>query len=489
MALEPHYINADRELLPNNRVRNVFSVAPVNYTKQGDSWHKIDTSIGGDRTVTKFPASVEFPSSSQGWTNLSFDSGFSIRRKTLLDGDGTNAEPDFEMSLSVETDHNVTGVIGQDGDGSRITYADAWDGADLILGAKRGKSTRIEKLVRINSMPSGSSEFVTYSFRLRSSQARIWVGENYDQRPWDGSAGRTAELLGGSAFVARSDSEIRGAILDTPSCWYTSDDGQIVREPVRVTFEIQSDLETVVATKHVPRSMIASAVAAGVPLYTDATFKTDDPGATGTDHVAYWSGADTFANAKAASGTGWSDQYMGYENAWWISSGGTSSYWDRIQRCFIFFDTSAASGTVTDAEIDVHYHGASDNFTLFSGTNIYGSTSTGTTSGAASDYQTAQSTAFSSAIAWPGTAGWNTFTLNASGLAACDVDGYSRFCLASVKDLGASPPTWSANKDAYWQIRFDEYAGDYGPRLDLTTVEPSLPMAIAMHHYNNQRAT
>jgi hypothetical protein len=346
--------NTDLTVLPNGK--NNYSISCrrwKNYRKQSGDWAKIDTSIQPDRTISKFSLDAQFPVNVQGWANLVFNSSFSPRVK-LFDNIGNNHEPDFLLDITAETQHNSARVVGFDDNPSWMGYPNAWDGVDLIYEINQNTACKLKKLLRINSEPLGTSDFIEYTFLLKSSHAKIFIGKNRKTRPWDGSPGKSAELHHNDAWVSRStasdDSEIRGSAIEIPRCWYTKKNGDVVSENVKVRFSILEDRVTVRAKKFIPRAMIQAAMAEGVPLFADTTFRTDDVGAVGSDHASYWTGNDTWTNARGANGTAWSDSFNGWFNCL-ISSSTTTDQFDDIRRLFFFFDTSALSGTVTDTDL------------------------------------------------------------------------------------------------------------------------------------------
>jgi hypothetical protein len=231
--------------------------------------------------------------------------------------------------------------------------------------------------------------------------------------------------------------------------------------------------------------MVQAAMAEGVPLFADTTFRTDDVGAVGSDHASYWTGNATWATARGANGTAWNDSYFGWFN-YMISMSTTTNQYDDIRRIFFFFDTSALSGSVTDADLVWIANGGADNIILLGDTNVYGSTSTGTTSGANSDFETFQTTPFATAISWFPT-GTETMVLNTSGKSNIDVDGFSRFCLAFAHDIEDTEPNWSSGKEANMGVRFSEYTGDNGPQLVVTTGSASGGLLQATNSYMRRK--
>jgi hypothetical protein len=108
----PAFYNQDTEFLPERKRRHEFSVGWRNYLNPGEPWRRIDPAIQSDLSVTAFPGNVQFPTSSQGWTDMLFDGAFSVRR-WIDEHNGNNAEPEFGLRLAVETQHNVSGHIDE----------------------------------------------------------------------------------------------------------------------------------------------------------------------------------------------------------------------------------------------------------------------------------------------------------------------------------------------------------------------------------------
>jgi hypothetical protein len=292
--MQPHSYNTDTERLDSQRVKSVTTMGWTNYKKPGYSWDKISNLILPDGTVTKQNLNVQLPGSSQGWTDILFDSQFSIIRSSI-DGRSENNEPALELSVCVETQHNVTGTIDPNNPNVML-YSDAWDGADLRMGTFSGTRPRLNKIVAIKQMPPGDSENVEYSFLMRSNTAKAMVG---GVRPWYGNVGDYFNLVGQEAFIARGDSQIRGCFLGRPKCWWytTDEDGEEIQEirDIELNCVILSDGETVRATKKIPRDYIQQAISDGSYLFTDNDFVTDWPGP----------GRDFWTNRKISEGGHW----------------------------------------------------------------------------------------------------------------------------------------------------------------------------------------
>ena len=154
-----------------------------------------------------------------------------------------------------------------------------------------------------------------------------------------------------------------------------------------------------------------------------------------------------------------------------MKSDTTSNQWRDMYRSIILFDTSAfdEADTITSAVLSVKGEAKADELATTPDLNIYSSNPASNTAVAAGDLDTLGSTAFSSAIAYSSlsTTAYNDFTLNASGLAAIDTAGISKFGTRNAnRDVANSSPTWGSNQESYF----------YGASADTasTTSDPKL---------------
>jgi len=398
-------------------------------------------------------------------------------KRHIDEQNGDNSEPEFCMSLAVETDHNVTGHIDEDRPG-QIVYPSAWDSADLRLGIWHGRSARIEKVVDINSMPPGDSEFIEYSFLVRSSTAQVLAGPEHNISPWDDGH---AELNGSDAFVALTGSQLRGTVLRTPVAWYYAG-SKMVRVPVRVTFDVQGDGETVRATKHIPRSLIATALGAGSHLFTDATFTPDaSPESNSVDGFVMRNvgSGETWANMRGGTGTYLEDNSSS-TSCVNVQCDSNTNKFDQIRRAFYFFDTSSiGAGQQIDSSTFTAYHSSPRAYTSYELTmGICGSNSSGTTALANSDFESAQFTSFSSDGVAMSSLTYEVgygFDFNTAGLDAVDSEGMTRICMGDkTYDFADSAPTWGAGHSAASGWYFSENSGSsFDPVLTVTHSESS----------------
>lgn len=482
--MTPFSWNADRELILPGQHRSQIGVGWRNYLDT--EWKVINTNVQPDKTITAFPGNVSFPSSSQGWSNIVLDHKFSIKR-TIDVGNNNNYEPELSMDLQVLTQHNVTGNI----DGSWMVYPNAWDTADLMLGVELGRAARIKKIVKINSMPSGSGD-VEYQFNLRSSDAKVFAGPNFDIRPWAGSVGDLANVTS-PVFIAKGDSVLRGALLKTPKCWWF-DNGEKVEHDITVSFVIQSDGETVLGTKYIPRTYITQALAAGSSLYTDATFSPDaDPETNSADGRARRNGTESWSAKRDGVGLYFSDSSSAEKVH--ISMHSTTNNYDIMDRLFAWIDTSSiGSGQAVDSGDWAFTTSNINTGDIGMEVNLCGSTSSNVTSVAAADYQTASfSPLYSDTSITATSAGTftrNSLTLNQDGRDAVNVTGLTRFCLGcSNYDFADIEPTWVSSGDQQLGVYMSEQGvAGRDPELTVThsAAGPAIPILIS--HYDNMRA-
>ena len=456
--------NADREKLSAKKTLTQFSIGWKNYLNPGagEPWRIITPEIQSDLSVTAFPGNVQFPVSSQGLTSMVFDSAFSMKRH-IDERNGNNSEPEFTLELQVESQHNITGHI----DESRpwqILYPNAWDSAHLRLGVWKGRGTRVEKVVEIHSEPAGSSEFIEYSFLLRSSTAKIWTGEMFDVRPWTGSVNETATIYNGEAFIARAESQIRGAILRNPVAWYYENGNKIIT-PISVRFNI-IETDTVRAIKSIPRSLIQAALAAGSSLYTDATFSPDASPETSTvdgftgviDNWNSWT--DTIA-----LGATYASYNLTYADAS-VMATSTVGTWGNLFRSHFLFDTSTISANQSVDSSNLLVWGTqkyTDNLGLAA--QVYSTNPYVNTQLRFSDHATVGSTPFSTekpiftmpidqSVTWD---------LNSDGKAAIDVTGITKLAIALSHDRENGTfgdPTWISDKQSGWETNTSETSTD-----------------------------
>ena len=457
----PYTWNADREYHGGGGGSATTQIGGDwrNYIRRGYVWQPISALIAGDLSCTTFPGNVQFAADSQGWSDIVIDGTFSMARH-IAERNGHNAEPELRLSMQVECDHNVAGEVDEDRPW-QVVYRGAWDCADLRLGIWQGKAARIEEVFDIHSMPSGDSEFVEYSFNIRSSHARVFAGPNLDTSPWqDGHA----ELFDAQAFVARADSQLRGVLLKTPVAWYYTSDGTEVRTPIRVTFEILPDGETVRCTKHVPRALIATALANGSHLKADATFSPDaNPETSSVDGIVKGSSQGTWATLIGGVANYVDDSSASGDLL--VQATGTSSVYEQYRHMFFGFDTSSigAGQQIDSATLRLNFDNQRVTTSMGLSSQIYTSSPASNTSLAIGDYMAFGSTPLTDSARDMNSESFDrtnvTQTLNADGRAAINMEAVTNLGIGVTAAHESGSPTWSSGAAAKINILTAETTG------------------------------
>lgn len=148
----------------------------------------------------------------------------------------------------------------------------------------------------------------------------------------------------------------------------------------------------------------------------------------------------------------------------------TTNTWWGMYRSFFLFNTSSlgALAVISSATVSVFGSAKQNTSPADANFNVYSSNPASNTSLSTSDHGSLGTTAFSSNIsysAWS-TSGYNSFTLNGSGLAAISKTGITKFGGRSTADAANSMPAWSAFCNQHVQF----YTADQGgtgndPRL------------------------
>ena len=455
----PYTWNAEREYHGGGSATTQLSGGWRNYIRRGYVWQPISALIAGDLSCSTFPGNVQFAADSQGWSDIVIDGTFSMARH-IAERNGHNAEPELRLSMQVECDHNVAGEDDEDRPW-QVVYRGAWDCADLRLGIWQGRAARIEEVFDIHSMPSGDSEFVEYSFNIRSSHARVFAGPNLDTSPWDG---RHAELFDAQAFVSRADSQLRGVLLKTPVAWYYTADGTEVRTPIRVTFEIQDDGETVRCTKHVPRALIATALANGSHLKADATFSPDaNPESTTVDGMVRGSSQGSWATLIGGVANYVDDS--GASGDLSVQATGTSNVYEQYRHMFFGFDTSSigAGQQVDSATLRLNFDNQRLITSMGLSSQIYASSPASNTSLAIGDYMAFGSTPLTDSARDMNSESFDptsiTQTLNADGHAAINMEAVTNLGIGVTAAHESGSPTWSSVASAKINIKTAETTG------------------------------
>lgn len=171
-------------------------------------------------------------------------------------------------------------------------------------------------------------------------------------------------------------------------------------------------------------------------------------------HAIRHSVDETWATIRAGNGTATDDSST--TGSMRVTASTTSNQWARLDRFFMFFDTSSIpdANSITSATLSLIgvagaiSNGLSGESSANSAVHIVGTTSTNTTALANADYQTVGATSFGSSDTQVNfsTAVYEDITLNASGLSNISKTGLSRFTAIKGWDYSNTTTglTWSS---------------------------------------------
>jgi hypothetical protein len=146
--------------------------------------------------------------------------------------------------------------------------------------------------------------------------------------------------------------------------------------------------------------------------------------------------------------------------------------WLILKRTILLFDTSALpdTATITSAKVRVRGCEKRDGLSIAPDIVVVSSAPASNTALAAGDYDSLGTTALSNVTTYAAfdAAGWNEFTLNASGLAAISLTGITKFGLRNKNyDIDNVAPAWSNANSGLWVCTAEDATG-YKPELVIT---------------------
>lgn len=203
--------------------------------------------------------------------------------------------------------------------------------------------------------------------------------------------------------------------------------------------------------------------------------------------TSYYPGAgDGWTYALESSGVSFSDLMStngdgatttdASETIWYFRSYSSTNNWDYIRRSHFPFTTSDIDdgATITSATFKVYGYGKGDFSSIAPDVGLYESTM-GASAPTSSDHNSLGTTLLAPAISYSSysTTGYNTFTLNATGLSKINKSGTTKLAItnSNYENRGGTPtaPTWSASNHLYMQARYSEYSGtSQDPVLEVT---------------------
>lgn len=207
-----------------------------------------------------------------------------------------------------------------------------------------------------------------------------------------------------------------------------------------------------------------------------------DPESTSIDGSVYYIGTNVNWATIRAAATGTGEEST--STAPWMGraeSSASSGNWYRLDRGFALFDTSTltSSASISDAVLSFYGSSLTDNFALAAA--IVSSSPASSNALVVADFDQVGTTRFASDLdltSWS-TAGYNDFTLNASGISAISKTSITKFGMRLDKDLDNSAPTWAGSTVGGAQLKSAETADTTSdPKLVVTYTLPGAFLAF-----------
>jgi hypothetical protein len=228
-------------------------------------------------------------------------------------------------------------------------------------------------------------------------------------------------------------------------------------------------------TEYIPASYFSEAKEWPVVISDSATFYPDaDPETSSVDGHAYsYLSNATWSEVRNGAGD-YAYDSSAYLMATQYGSTSTTDRWRRIARAIILFDTSTlgSGANISAATLSLDGYTKSDDNSWAPNVNIYSSAPVSNTAVVAGDFDSLGLTAYcDTPITYAGwnTSGYNDFVLNASGLAAINKTGVSKFGTRGANyDVADTPPAWGDTKTAYIWASSVEHGAGYQPKLVVT---------------------
>ena len=461
----------------------------INYLDANDNWQEINTDFV--ETVDKFemknaPFEMYIPLYSDGVATQHINNRWGVGIKQKI------KDVPIDITIKAIGVSKVKGIIEIGdlgwGETNYVIYKNAWSNADLIYYIQHGKAPRLRKLVRFNSNPNLTKD-TKFSFELGYSdniESFIWdwdklpVGlQKHQYRKFNKSEAKQITDRGLSFKLKGSNR--RGATFKSLRIWdskrdtESNDNSELWNGNIwqRVNSEVEHiENGKIILTKIIPKSFFDKEIT--YPVFTDfaSTFHPDqDAEADTVDGYTRYEVPNSDWSVLVAGAGGYSSDTVVSSAMIGMTGHTSSNRFNTIARCPFLFDTSSIpdGDSVSSATLSLKGTSKTDGLSTTPSMNIYSSSPASNTSLAAGDYDSFGTTAFCDTDVTY--AGWNTsafndFVLNASGIAAIDITGISKFGTRNSEydvgdelDPGNHDPNWVSNSDTWVMGSFAETEG------------------------------
>lgn len=366
------------------------------------------------------------------------------------------------------------------------------------------ESTQVE-ITALNDQPNGTKEgdsvmwnpqlFIDGSLQIPSIPYLLPVdpiNENYQNNTieWDyGVCKRRLRIIEGRIrekwiFTENPDGEIRIQHNQSGKIKLRFGSG-IDADGKRLQIEVENDDEEVLKDHE-----------ALFPVEIGASPETFYPDAheesTSVDGLAWhYTLNAVWADIQGGIGNGSNDTATGMDILK-IKAGTVTDRWELIRRSIYLFNTASLpnGAIIIDAVLSIRGVDKSDGLSANPTLNVYSSNPASNTAVVNGDFNSLDTVAFASNISYASyiTDDYNNFTLNASGIAAIDKEGVSKFGLReSTYDVLNTPPDWVNGADFAFGGWYAEQGAGYKPKFVVTytvDINESISVTLEMEANN-----
>lgn len=184
----------------------------------------------------------------------------------------------------------------------------------------------------------------------------------------------------------------------------------------------------------------------------------------------------TWSQLRGHAGN-YADSSTAYQNLFYLQSDTTENTWVGMMRTILTFDTSDLPDTadISAVTLSIYGFGKSDTAGWTPNINVYSASPASNTNIVAGDYDSLGTIAYcDTPITYSGwsTSTWNTWTLNAAGIAAISTTGITQLGLRNANyDVANISPTWASGITATIVGILAEGGAEYAPKLTVTYTE------------------
>lgn len=450
-----------------------FHIKWINWLDQ-DGFKPINTDFATSTdgfVMLDAPFKVKVPLTSIGMAIMFNDNRWDVFGKKVI------TDAPLTMGITALGVNNVPGRIvkgdlllpsGFQKNVNYVIYENAYSEADLIYYVDFGKAPRLEKLVKIKSVPTKLS----YDFQITYSKDPDFDSLTAtSSKQW--SKNEDLDILTERGIKVKI-SFIRGIGFKKFQIWDSNPIKNI--RPVQTKITLVSP-QIYKLTKFLPLSFFSASTT--YPVYTDtvSTFFPDpDIEVTSVDGFARRVGVacDTFANLRGGTGTSARDAELTDENSFIDSRTCVSPNFDGMMRGFFLFDTSSIPDTDVISAATFSMKGASTLSNQFSQTtDLVLSSPASNTALAGADFEgTVNNTVLQSdtqiTTGTHSTTVYNDYPLNATGLTNISQTGITKLGLRQSGDRTNTAPTWSAAIASTGSIMAETAGTGSDPKLVVT---------------------